>query len=62
MLRICFIFTTNVTYMTGMFYNCSSLKSLADISNWDTTSVIDMNDMFDNCSSLKSLPKINKRK
>ena len=43
-----------------MFYNCSSLKSLPDISKWNTNKVIDMSDMFYNCSSLKSLPDISK--
>ena len=43
-----------------MFYNCSSLISLPDISKWDVTNVKDMSKMFENCSSLLSLPKISK--
>ena len=41
-----------------MFYNCSSLSSLADISKWNIDNVIDMNGMFSFCSSLSSLPDI----
>ena len=43
-----------------MFLGCSSLKSLPDISNWDTKNVTDMSYMFSYCSSLKSLPDISK--
>ena len=48
--------------MSFMFYYCSSLKSLPDISKWDTKNVNYMNSMFDGCSSLKSIPKLNKKK
>ena len=44
--------------MIGMFFDCCSLKSLPDISKWDTKNVTDMSYMFYNCSSLKSLPDI----
>ena len=44
--------------MSRMFYNCSSLISLPDISEWNTDFVIDMNCVFYNCSSLLSLPDI----
>ena len=44
----------NLSYM---FYRCSSLSSLPDISNWNTTNVNNMSDMFLGCSSLSSLPK-----
>ena len=30
----------NVDNMNRMFYNCSSLKSLPDISKWDTKMLI----------------------
>ena len=43
----------NITNMSYMFYECSSLLSLPDISNWDTNSVTDMCYMFYECSSLK---------
>ena len=39
---------------TGMFRDCSSLKSL-DLSGLDTSSVKSMSSMFKGCSSLKSL-------
>ena len=44
-----------VTNMSGMFYNCSSLKLLPDISNWDTSNVSNMENMFSGCSSLTEL-------
>ena len=46
--------------MSCMFYYCSSLKSLPDISKWDTKNVIDISYMFYECKSLKSLPDISK--
>ena len=49
-----------VTNMTGMFFNCKSLKSLPDISKWNTNNVIDMSRMFYNCWSLISLSDISK--
>ena len=51
---------TNVTDMSYMFYGCSSLISLPDISKWDTKNVTNMSDMFNGCSSLISLPDISK--
>ena len=29
----------NISDMSGIFYNCSSLKSLPDISHWNTINV-----------------------
>ena len=46
--------------MSGMFLGCSSLKSLPDISKWNTNNVTDMSGMFLGCSSLKPLPDISK--
>ena len=46
--------TSSVTDMSGMFFGCSSLKSL-DLSGFDTSSVTDMRCLFSGCSSLKSL-------
>ena len=43
-----------------MLYNCRELRSLPDISGWDTKNVTDMNSMFYNCRSLISLPDISK--
>ena len=48
----------NVTDMSSMFYRCSSLSSLPDISNWNTNNVNDMRYIFYKCSSLSSLPDI----
>ena len=44
--------------MSKIFYNCSSLKYLPDISKWDTNNVINMNGLFYICSSLEKLPDI----
>ena len=46
---------TNISYI---FYKCSSLSSLPDISNWNTSNIIDMSCMFEGCSSLSTLPDI----
>ena len=46
--------TSEVTNMSGMFRDCSSLTSL-DVSNFDTSNVTDMSSMFAECSSLTSL-------
>ena len=43
-----------------MFNGCKSLKSLPDISKWDTKNVTNMSAMFRDCSSLKYLPEISK--
>ena len=48
----------NINDTNNMFYNCSSLISLPDISNWNTGNVKDMSWMFSHCSSLISLPDI----
>ena len=39
-----------------MFKGCSSLKTLPDISKWDTKNIIDISSIFKGCSSLKQLP------
>ena len=46
--------------MKKMFYGCSSLVSLPDISNWNTKEVTDMSKIFYGCSLLESLPDISK--
>ena len=48
----------NITNMSNMFYGCSLLSSLPDISKWNTNNVISMSHMFKRCSSLSSLPDI----
>ena len=50
----------NIKSMSHLFYNCSLIKELPDISSLNTINVTDMNSMFYNCSSLKSLPDISK--
>ena len=47
--------------MKNMFYECSSLSSLPNISKWNTNKVTDMSYMFYGCSSLSSLPNISKQ-
>ena len=39
-----------------MFYGCSSLKYLPDISKWNITKDTDIRMMLGCCSSLKSYP------
>ena len=46
--------------MSYLFYECSSLKSLPDISKWDIINVKNINYLFYGCSSLKELPDISK--
>ena len=46
--------TSNVTDMSGMFWDCRGLTSL-DVSGWDTSKVTHMNNMFSSCSGLTSL-------
>ena len=46
--------------MGGIFGFCSALKSIPDISKWDTNKVTDMSYMFSGCSSLSGLPDISK--
>ena len=46
--------------LNEMFYNCSSLISLPDISKWNNNNVTNMSFLFYNCSSLLSLPDISK--
>ena len=49
-----------VTDMSYMFYGCSSLSSLPDISKWNTNNVTNLSWMFYGCSSLSYLPDISK--
>ena len=43
-----------------MFYKCSLLESLPDISKWNLNNAIFLNGLFFNCSSLISLPDLSK--
>ena len=47
-----------ITNLYSMFYQCTSLLYLPDISKYDTSGITGMNDMFSNCSSLLFLPDI----
>ena len=46
--------------MSNMFSGCYSLKTLPDISEWDTENVNNMSHMFSWCKSLESIPDISK--
>ena len=48
------IFNNDLTNMSYMFYNCSSLKEL-NLLSFNTNQVTNMSYMFYNCSSLKEL-------
>ena len=43
--------------MHEMFYKCTSLVSLPNISKWNTDKVENMNDMFYKCDKLSNIPK-----
>ena len=44
--------------MSAIFSGCSKLKSLPDISKWNTGNVINMKSLFSGCNSLTSIPDI----
>ena len=46
----------NATYFNCMFYNCSSLNSLPDISKWDTKNATNFRDMFSGCKESLRIP------
>ena len=48
LLEIKLIETYIITNMSYMFYECSLLNSLPDISEWDTKNIINMSHMFKN--------------
>ena len=50
----------NTNVLKGMFYNCSSLKYISDLTEWKTDNVFELSDLFYGCSSLESLPDISK--
>ena len=43
-----------------IFFECSKLKYIPDISNWNTKNIYNMSYLFKGCSELKSLPDISK--
>ena len=54
------LINSNVTSMSHLFYNCNSIISLPDITQFDTSNIINMSYAFFGCNSLKSLPHISK--
>ena len=46
----------NSMNLSYIFANCSSLKFISGISNWNIDNISDMSGMFLNCSSLESIP------
>ena len=54
------LINSNVTSMSHLFYNCNSIISLPDITQFDTSNIINMSYAFFGCNSLKSLPDISK--
>ena len=46
--------------MSGIFYDCSRLISLPDISKWNINNTNDFSGLFYNCKLLKYLPDISK--
>ena len=59
-LHIKLIEKETITNMSDMFYNCTSLNTLPDISEWDTKNVNNMSYMFSGCRELISLLDISK--
>ena len=49
---------SNVTDMSGMFFDCGELKSVGDLSSWNVSKVTDMKCMFSRCRELKSVGDI----
>ena len=41
-----------------MFFNCSSLQQIQDLSKWEFGNLENADNMFSNCSSLSSIPNI----
>ena len=50
--------TNEITDMSYMFCECSSLVNIDNIHKWNTIKVTKMNNMFSGCKSLISLPDI----
>ena len=59
-LFITFIKTGNITDMSHMFSQCTSLVDLPDISKFDMSNVENMSCMFYNCKNLKEIDDISK--
>ena len=44
--------------MNGLFYKCSNLISLPDISKWNTENITNVYQSFDECISLLVIPHL----
>lgn len=53
---------SNVTTMSGMFWNCENLKYVGNLSSWDVSKVTDMDSMFEYCKKLKDVGDISEWK
>ena len=51
---------SNVTDMSGMFYDCTKLKSIGDLSKWDVSKVENMERTFYCCYELESVGNLSK--
>ena len=52
--------TINVVNMSNVFFKCTKLETLPDISGWNTFNVTTMSSMFEGCELLSILPDISK--
>ena len=50
----------HINNINCLFYECSSIKSISDISKWKTNNITDIIYLFYVCSSLESIPDISK--
>ena len=55
-----FLNLENTEELDYVFYKCVLLKSIPDISNWNTSNIKNMNYMFYECYSLENLPDTSK--
>lgn len=60
LLSIDYFDSSNLTHISGMFYNCTNLISVIGLYNMDTSNMTSMSSMFSGCSSLSSLDGISK--
>ena len=51
---------SNVTDMYSMFFGCSNLIKLPDISKWNTENLENIGFLFYNCSKIMKIPDISK--
>ena len=56
--NIDYFLSENIERIDHLFFECNSLISIPDISNWNTSNITDMSFIFCGCNSLKSIPDI----